>query len=427
MNGSSEIIAAQNLTNQVASRLEQAPAFQSLPPEQQLTLKRDLDSIQQALQQSPEPAAVDPYAFGLTAQPTLQAKPSPPASDPYAMAMETPNDLARRRGLARQRLGTQQPINKENSEIAPTQPKKTATEKIATAAGAVLDELDFSTFVANLVHGTFDAIVESSIRQMEAFAGLVSAVAKDVNQFTDENVTPNQVRDWLVELYPRDLQLDFSGGQPRLRPMHTVNEDGDDVSPSWLADYGLADEDFTQTLIEEQLIPAARRKYGSNRLQTLATMVLMGMNRIVVRDGSISAKLKFRAAARDKAAVEYAVSQDPGTATGSNSWGMRGRNPYQSIMKVSTVEANVQSDAVIKADLYGEVKINFASETLPLESFADAAQLALLQSNARTLSTSSPPANSPPANSQQTPSPPATALPAPSSAVPSPSAESGGS
>lgn len=415
-NESSEVTAAKNLTSQVASRLEKAPAFQSLSPDQQTTLKRDLDSIQQALHTPTKPLALplasDPYALELNTPYKAQAsQSSQPTTDPYAMAMETPNDLARRRNLAHRRLGRPQPVTSGGgSATTPAQSKKTATEKIAASTGAVLDEIDFSTFVANLVHGTFDAIVESSIRQMEAFAGLVSAVAKDVNQFTNENVTPNQVRDWLIELYPRDLKLNFSSGQPRLVPVRTVDEEGDEISPSWLADYGLADEDFTPSLVEERLIPAARRQYGSNRLQTLATMVLMGMNRIVVRDGSISAKLKFRAAARDKAAVEYAVSQDPGAATGADAWGMRGRNPYQSVMKVSTVEANVQSDAVIKADLYGEVKINFASETLPLESFADAAQLALLQNNARSLpGTVSNQANAPPASTSPVvpPAPPA--------------------
>src|SRR5258708_9302709 len=70
-----------------------------------------------------------------------------------------------------------------------------ATETIAARAGALSDEIDFPAFVAGLVHGTFDAIVDATIRQMEAFADLVSAVAKDVDQFTPQNVTTNHVRD----------------------------------------------------------------------------------------------------------------------------------------------------------------------------------------------------------------------------------------
>src|SRR5437867_542517 len=47
--------------------------------------------------------------------------------------------------------------------------REAATESIGRRAGALSDELDFPEFVASLVHGTFDAIVDSSIRQMESF------------------------------------------------------------------------------------------------------------------------------------------------------------------------------------------------------------------------------------------------------------------
>ena len=78
-------------------------------------------------------------------------------------------------------------------------PKRQATETLAQRAGALSDEIDFPDFVASLVHGTFDAIVDASIRQMESYADLVSAVAKSVEQFTEDNVTLNQARDWLVQ------------------------------------------------------------------------------------------------------------------------------------------------------------------------------------------------------------------------------------
>ena len=92
---------------------------------------------------------------------------------------------------------------------APAQPttKPPATETIARRAGAMVNEIDFPGFVAQLVHGTFDAIVDASIRQMESYSSLVSAVAKTVDQFTEENVTPNQARDWLATRYPGDVSV----------------------------------------------------------------------------------------------------------------------------------------------------------------------------------------------------------------------------
>src|SRR4051794_37647567 len=54
-----------------------------------------------------------------------------------------------------------------------TAPKEKATDVLGRRAGALSDEIDFPAFVASLVHGTFDAIVDSSIKQMESFGELV--------------------------------------------------------------------------------------------------------------------------------------------------------------------------------------------------------------------------------------------------------------
>lgn len=242
---------------------------------------------------------------------------------------------------------------------------------------------------------------------MEAFADLVSAVAKDVDSFTRDNVTPNQVKDWLVQSYPRDLRLEVTPNEaPRLRRRSQEGDEAEAASPAWLADFGLEGQELSDELIEEQLLPAARRRVGENRLQTLATLVLLGMNRVNVKDGTISAKLRFRAAARDRAEVNYAVSQDPDQQT----WGTRGNATYDNARTlVSTVGVNVQADSELKAELFGEVKINFVSETLPLDRFVDSARLALLQRNARV----PPPqpaagaATTPPAPAPLPPPPPA--------------------
>jgi hypothetical protein len=104
------------------------------------------------------------------------------------------------------------------------------------------------------------------------------------------------------------------------------------------------------------------------------------MSRVNVKDGSIAARVRFRAAATDKAGVAYATSSDPGGTT----WGERGNATYvQNKVMVSTLGVNAQADTELKAELFGEVRLNFVSDTLPLERFADSARLALLQRNAR--------------------------------------------
>jgi hypothetical protein len=299
--------------------------------------------------------------------------------------------------LARDAFGRE--IVDPNAQLAEPDPfagdgmakkKESATDALGRRAGNLSDELDFPKFVASLIHGTFDAMVDSAIRQMQAYADLVAAVAKPLDQFTDENVSVNQARDYLVEQHPRDVMLVDAGGELQLAPVPR-GEDEEPASPRWLADYGMAGEELSAEILEERVLPLAREKVAKARLQTLATMVLMGINRIVVKDGTIGARLRFRAAASDRAAVQYASGGDPGT--GGEMWSSRGSasDPLPST-KVSTVGVNVQSDSELKAELFGEVKINFASETVPLDRFVDDAKRTLLERHSRSLP-SAPPAS----------------------------------
>ena len=369
-----EITAAKNLTEQVQSLLVNSPSFQELDSNTQQAIRNDLSKIKQAFQ----PQSQSQYL---------------PEDDPYALTLETPEDLRRRRNQASfggSRVNTSETPSPRTDPASNAGKKVAATETLASRAGALSDEIDFPAFVASLIQGTFDALVDANIRQLEAYAELVSSVAKSVDQFTRENVTPNQVRDWLIEQYPNDLELELplvnEGGQPRLRRRKQSNDA--EQSPAWLQDFGLAGEELEDEFIEQHLVPAARLVYGEKRLQMLATMVLMGMNRININDGTLSARVRFRAAARDRAAVDYATSHDPGKP----SWGSRGSQRYeQHTTMVSTIGANVQADSSLKVELFGEVKINFVSETVPLERFVDAATTSLLQSNARAASNSNEP------------------------------------
>lgn len=288
-----------------------------------------------------------------------------------------------------------------------------ATETIGRRAGSLSDEIDFPEFVASLIHGTWDAMVDSSIRQMDSYADLVAAISKPLAQFRDENVTANQARDWLAAQYPGDLGLARGDSGSQLVARGSADEFGDGASPEWLADYGLAGQPLTPDLIEEQLIPQARDRMASDRMQSLATLVMLGMNRIVVKDGSITARLRFRAAASDKTAIDYAVSDDPGGATSTGSWSTRGSTSYAApVTKVSTVGVNAQTDSSLNAELFGEVKINFASETIPLDRFVDDARRTLLERAARPAPVVAPAIAAPP------PSVPVPVVPAPVAPAP---------
>ena len=128
------------------------------------------------------------------------------------------------------------------------------------------------------------------------------------------------------------------------------------------------------------IVPATRRSLAEQRQQTLATMVLMGINRVVVDDGEILAKLMFHIDASETTALKF----DQTKTTVGNMAQTGGRSSFtaQGLM-VNTTSLNAQSDLNVRADLTGQVSVKFRSETFPLERFADSAAIQLINQNAK--------------------------------------------
>jgi len=106
-------------------------------------------------------------------------------------------------------------------------------DTIPTAGSVTIEfrnEVDFPAFVSALIKGVFQAIVNASIEQMDAYATLLEEVALTVDQFVDE----------------------------------------------------AGDDDGTQL-----------SRPRPNRQQVLASMVLMGINRIVLTDGTVKSRVRL--------------------------------------------------------------------------------------------------------------------------------------
>jgi len=249
-----------------------------------------------------------------------------------------------------------------------------AAEAGAAAFEGLVNKVDFPKFVAGLIDGVFNAIVSSSIKQMQAYAELVKNVSGSVDDFMKDNVSENQARDYLADRYPDHFEVDVSGDAPTLKPKDGAD---DATMPDFHKDLGMAgpvdgiDADTT----ESQLVPAARRRMAHDRQRLLLAMVLMGINRLVVTNGSIKAAVVFNLATTDKVkktkkrATDYKEhdewsSSDSGGWFSSESWSNSGSADYT----VSTINDQDSAATVdLKAKLSGDVNIQFKSETFPLE------------------------------------------------------------
>jgi hypothetical protein len=383
------------LARSALQEIRRAGALQSLDEESRRTLEDGLARVESALA----------------------------ADDPYANLMATPNDLQRDlsgvgssgRGDAR---GGKQAAPPPPPPAPPAaSPPPPSTAEIGRRAAESLEAVNFPGFVASLITGTFRAIVDATLQQLQQYSELVASIAKSADDFSAQNVSENQVRDWLAQKHPADLFVQLPPPGTTTAPKLLPRPGKAGTSPEWLKDHDLEGEELTPELTDGALVASSRRHVGEDRLQTLATMVLLGINRIVVNEGDIRARLQFHAAARDT------MTADMMTAGVAQQQAI-GAQPVQSqtatTMMVSTLKANAQADASIKADLMGEVRVSFRSETFPLERFADSAAIQLINRHARWQQTPAPAANAP-----ATPTPTAAPAPAATAPVPAPTQRGG--
>lgn len=336
--------------------------------------------------------------------------------DPYAMGMaDTPSSGRQQQGANQEGVFTAQ-----------------GAREGAQVAGLLLQQVNFPDFVSGLIEGVFHSIVKSSIEQMEAYGRLVADVAKTLNQFRDENVSTNQGRDHLVDSFPDlfEIQMDTgefgdNGAGPRVRMRDGVDENDalKRINNSGLPVEGEKLSSLDDENIEEKLVPAARTQLATSRQQLLATMVLMGINRIVVTDGKISAKVMYDFQARDTMRYQRSATQfdyakdaygnlqtvrqgeknieeesDRGGYTYNRdkdkadidyrggSYYAKGNYKFTDSPVVTLASASQQAtnaDLQTRASLAGVVEVNFKSDYLPLEKMADSFQVAMIQNAAR--------------------------------------------
>jgi hypothetical protein len=338
------------------------------------------------------------------------------------------------------------------SEIGGGKFKADAAREGAKVAGLLMKQVNFPNFVSELIRGVFQAIVKSSIEQMEAYSTMIGSVAKSLQQFRDDNVTPNQGRDHMVEMFPDAFEIGVDEFSDTPGPKLKLKEGADESAVLQQVNSKLSFEDgqiksmdLSDENVEKALVIAAQTQLARQRQQLMASLVLMGINRIVVTDGRISAKIMYDFQARDtrslrRSAQAYDYARD---AQGNIQTTAAGEGTYDSSSRVTdTVDrgdgsyasdnssenyakgtykyeqrpvmtamsaASEASDAALqtRAQLAGSVEVNFKSDYLPLDKMATPGMIAAIQGNSTPVDPNVVPSakNPPPAPAATTPAP----------------------
>jgi len=364
--------------SEVRSLLESSPAFRELPPGRRRELAHNLVTV------AAYTAALLQEEFALTEQLDQVPMIVRESVAPLALAAAAPGRTDADRSQPLARAAAAAPPKPAAEEWSPR-----AASEVAKVTRATLNAIEFPRFVADLIRGTYNAIIEASIRQMEAYAELIANVAKTVDQFMSDNITDNQARDYIVNQYPGQFKIDVSDDAPKL----AVKDDASDKpKPDFKTDLELPDDvDVSDESAEQTLVPAARRKLARQRQQLLSTMVMMGVNRIVVTSGRIRATMGFRIDAHDHATAQTASEFDEQNTTAASGWfGFGGAASVNTVTYVSSTKKDSSDDLNVSADLTGEVDLRFKSDYLPLERMATPQMIGAIQGN-----TPNPAANTP--------------------------------
>ncbi|QGX99327.1 hypothetical protein EI983_14080 [Roseovarius faecimaris] len=296
-----------------------------------------------------------------------------------------------------------------------------AAREGAHVAGALLKSVNFTDFVGGLIQNVYIAIVDASIKQMQAYGEMVASVAKSVDEFARDNITPNQGRDFVVDTFPDLFEIstdgDFFGegkGEPRVAVKQGVDEDqaADRVARELKLDE--KPRDLSSETLEQIIVPAAEMQLALSRQRLLATTLMMGLQKIVVTDGRISAKVMYNFRSQDtfsrnrravdydygdqrnisskrdwdygRDASEYEYSKDKDGAVSSTSkvgdrWS-KGSYQYSNTPVIEMQEVVTdQSVGALEAaaQLAGSVDINFKTDVVNLDQLASTFQMNQIQ------------------------------------------------
>src|SRR5262245_56026542 len=191
------------------------------------------------------------------------------SDDPYALALDDPGPLAPGMPGAPPAPGDGSPTAPDDKWRPDERFRAEGIAAGVTQAARLVKEVDFPAFVASLVKGTFQAVVDASIQQMQAYGQLVQSVAQSLNDFADDHVDEAEGQKKLISKYPNVFEMgqDKKTGTAKLQ----VKDDFDsDSMPDFSAELGL-DEPVTELDDDAlpKLVTAAKLEIARGRQQLL--------------------------------------------------------------------------------------------------------------------------------------------------------------
>jgi len=319
-----------------------------------------------------EEAALD-QEIATRASPTSQAPPAqaPPAQAPTSQA-PTSQALS---APAPATAASAPPLAQAQVQTAAQLQGGGAVASAGQRVRELRDGLAFPEFVTNLITGVFQAISTSSPQQLQAVADLLEAVDMSAADFGSQQVGQDRAVQWAMGRFGVFVIDRSNAEQPRL----VLGPDRNMPESAALQAALEATEDEVSTVDEDDLsgtlLPLVRRKLGRDRQKMLSTMLLMGLQRVVVDEGRLHASMDMRVDARSIAEQRHQEQFDTRVSTAASAsvaagpWGASA-SVQASVGFVRADDEVTREDIQASAGLRSSVDLAFRTEPFSLERMA---------------------------------------------------------
>lgn len=349
-----------------------APAYRDLPPERRKELARAMVAVSRTAANLLLEELRNEPAASVTAR-----EPGPTESRPAGGA-----------------IASSQSAGSEFSGVA--------ADRIAATTRRVLNAVSFSRFVTELITGVFKAMLDSNAQQLASYIDLLNNVATSAEGFAGANMSADGARQWIVERYPGSFEFesggdedDFGGvapGQAERERRIRLREGAAPPSDAALrTELGLSEgETVPAGDPERALVPLVRGRLAKSRQEMLATMLLLGMQRIVVDGGRVSAAMRFHIDTRSAARADAGTTADARLQLAGSANLLIPKIPLgvsggfsSSVGFVSTQSAQSSEEMNTDLDLNSSVEIQFRTDQVPLDRLASPGQSAQIRAQSR--------------------------------------------
>jgi hypothetical protein len=258
----------------------------------------------------------------------------------------------------------------------------TAIDRMAPTAQKVIQAISFPRFVNELITGVFRAMLQTEQAQLQQYVELVRSVSQSLEGWDSlGGNSDDPAKRWLAEQFPQSFTIEAPDpddkpepGEPP-EPLQLISMGSPPSEAQLRAALNLEPDAQVPSGSGRELVAFVRRSIAKNRQQMLATMVQMGMQRLVIDSGRISASMRFHIDASSAAEEQSHSGFDTRTTIGASASGGFGiwsasASVQSTIGYVRTDDLSTREATNASADLNSSVELQFRTDQIPLDRIA---------------------------------------------------------